>query len=161
VKSVVLYQVKRKTYYLSARYGIGFRVIWRNNNSQPTMKVDDSSDDSGFIGNSIEHVEWRVLFETDQFVREFSKDEKINVEGCNYKIQDVSHNENGSIFYYIDKLEIIEDQQSKKQAENDLGKRKLFLLERQLEELIKASEEEVMHPPIKNKKWWEFWINED
>lgn len=147
MKSIVLYQLVNKQYYLGSSYRSSFHRYHK-------MPVDYIYDDEGFVRSEEIHSAWCIELETERFIREFDEDELINIEGKNYKIIKVAHREDGSILYYIDKTVANEDLESKKKAEQDLETRKLILDERkkQLEQQISTDELKKS-----NKKWYKFW----
>jgi hypothetical protein len=153
VKSVVLQEVLNRTYYL----GQPNNLFWFDEDDK--LHVNSSSKKEGRVSSKEEHVEWEVILETEKFTRELKSEEFIKTDE-DYKIIKVSHAANGSIQYYINKKRIIEDEESKKVAENDLEKRRLILEDRRRCEEDRVQYEKICglstNKPIKKRKW--FWI---
>lgn len=159
MRAVVFERKLMRTYFLGYYYYRFMSFLPKQ------IKIESNENEAGDVVYKDNFVSWEEVFETEDYIREFSENEYLNIKGENYKIENVSHAEDGTIFYRIDKNIIVVDEESKIKAESDLESRKKILEERKKgqenkkccveeENKINNIDKENLIP---TKKWYEVW----
>lgn len=161
MSAIILKEIKTLKYYL------GYKDHLYLQNVSISLDVDDESLDEGRIKTKDVHKECVKITKTDKFTREFKVGEYLHIDNENLLIEKVSHDPDGNILYYINKVEYIDDEESKKLAEENLLKRKEILLQRREDELKKYEYKTIIIEPKPYsyttshedfiKKWYQFW----
>jgi len=121
------------------------------------------------VDYGIKFIEYNIIFETDKFNRQFSKNEKVCIDNEIYTIYDVIYGIDANI-YILSEYDLIENELEKQkvmeeynlcieEAQNNKVKEKEENEKREKEFEIQAKKdlEEFNNCLKSDKKWWQFW----
>ncbi|QDX94620.1 hypothetical protein EEL30_21500 [Brevibacillus laterosporus] len=156
MKSIIKGEKVKKEYYLGCYQGsscFGYEPVYYK------IDVNYPSEKNGEISSSEEFLEYITVKETENINRILREKDTILVDEQHLKIYKVVHDTEGNVIYFTDYKEVVEDLDSKTEAEKNFELRKLFLEERKKEKSQVNQETQLNNnnlPKNSRKRWWEF-----
>ncbi|MED1789094.1 hypothetical protein P4V47_16650 [Brevibacillus laterosporus] len=154
--SIIKGKKVKKEYYLGCYQGgscFGYEFVYYE------IDVNYPSEKHGKISSREEFLEYITVKETEKINRILREKDIILVDEQHLKVYKVVHDTEGNVIYFTDYKEVVEDLESKTEAEKNFELREKFLEERKKEKPQVNQITELNRnnfPKNSRKRWWEF-----